>query len=66
MFELEAERLQQQTMYELAPSLPFATAESPTEAARVNVAAYAAAMGRAFPPAAVETILRAFADIRTV
>jgi len=63
--ELEAERLQQQTMYELVPSLPFVPAASPAEAARANVAAYAAAMGRAFPPAAVETMLRALADIGT-
>ncbi|HKA71470.1 MAG TPA: TIGR02444 family protein [Xanthobacteraceae bacterium] len=63
--ELEAERLQQQTMYELAPSLPFAPAASPAEAARANVAAYAAAMSRAFPPASVETILRALARIST-
>jgi len=63
--ELEAERLQQQTMYELAPSLPFAPAASPAEAAGANVAAYAAAMSRIFPPAPVETILRALARIST-
>src|SRR5262249_18275707 len=38
--ELEAERLQQQTMYELAPSLPFAPAAPPAEAAPPNVAAH--------------------------
>ena len=59
--ELEAERLQQQTMYELAQSLQFAPASSPVEAARANVAAYGAIMPRAFPPAAVVTILGAFA-----
>jgi len=63
--ELEAERLQQQTMYELVPSLQFAPAASPGEAARTNVAAYGAALGRDFPPAAVETMLRALADIGT-
>jgi uncharacterized protein (TIGR02444 family) len=59
--ELEAERLQQQTMYGLAQSLQFETAASPVDAAQANVAAYGATMPRAFPPAAVETILGAFA-----
>ena len=59
--ELEAERLQQQVMYELAPSLPFGDAPSTVAAARANVAAYAAIRPIAFPQAAVETILAAFA-----
>ena len=61
--ELEAERLQQQTMYELAPSLKFELATSPLDAARGNVEAYQAANPRDFPPAAVETILAAFAKL---
>ena len=63
--ELEAERLQQHTMYALVPSLPFGSAASPAEAARANVAAYAAAMSRVFPPDAVETLFRALADVGT-
>jgi uncharacterized protein (TIGR02444 family) len=63
--ELEAERLQQHTMYALVPSLRFASAASPAEAARANVAAYAAAMSRVFPPSAVDTILRALARTST-
>lgn len=63
--ELEAERLQQHTMYALVPSLRFTAAASPGEAARANVAAYAGALARTFPPAAVETILGAFADMGT-
>ena len=59
--ELEAERLQQQTMYELAESLRFVPASSPLEAARANVAAYGTVCAQDFPPAAVETILTAFA-----
>lgn len=58
--ELEAERLQQQTLYDLAPSLPFETARSASEAARASVEAYAAIGSKAFPPAAVATILAAF------
>lgn len=61
--ELDAERLQQHTMYRLAPSLPFAEAASALDAARTNVAAYRAAHSRSFPPAAVETILKAFATL---
>jgi uncharacterized protein (TIGR02444 family) len=58
--ELEAERLQQQTLYDLAPSLPFETARSASDAARASVEAYAAIGSKAFPPAAVVTILTAF------
>jgi uncharacterized protein (TIGR02444 family) len=61
--ELEAERLQQQTMYELAPSLPFEPAGSPLDAARRNVAAYGSLGSGALPPAAVDTILQAFAKL---
>src|SRR5689334_5311273 len=57
--ELEAERLQQQTMYELAPALPYEPAASVPAAARASIAAYAAISPRPFPPAAVETILAA-------
>jgi len=61
--ELEAERLQQQTMYRLAPSLPFSDAASSVDAARANVAAYQATHRRTFPPAAVDTILKAFTTL---
>ena len=57
--ELEAERLQQQTMYELAPALQYEPGASVLAAARASVAAYAAISSRPFPPAAVETILGA-------
>jgi uncharacterized protein (TIGR02444 family) len=58
--ELEAERLQQQTLHDFAPSLPFETARSASDAARASVEAYAAIASKAFPPAAVATILTAF------
>jgi uncharacterized protein (TIGR02444 family) len=58
--ELEAERLQQQTMYDLASSLAFASAASPLDAARANVAAYQAICLNPFPPAALDTIMAAF------
>jgi uncharacterized protein (TIGR02444 family) len=61
--ELEAERLQQQTMYELASSLACEPATSPVEAAGANVAAYQAICPRPFPPAALNTILAAFAKL---
>jgi len=61
--ELEAERLQQQTMYALVPSLPFEPAPSALAAADVNVGAYAATSAKAFPAAAVATILAAFARV---
>jgi uncharacterized protein (TIGR02444 family) len=59
--ELEAERLQQEAMYELAPTMPLGqTAPSPAEAARTNIDAYAAMLGKPFSPAAVEALLAAF------
>jgi uncharacterized protein (TIGR02444 family) len=57
--ELEAERLQQGALYDLAPSLRFEAVSSAADAARASVAAYAAGF-KAFSPAAVATILSAF------
>src|SRR5207244_4570716 len=58
--ELEAERLQQEAMYELAATSPLGRAvTSGAEAARLNVAAYASMRAIAFPSAAVDTILSA-------
>jgi hypothetical protein len=57
--ELEAERLQQQTMYELASSMAFGSASAPAEAARASVAAYRAMCPRVFPQPALDTILSA-------
>jgi uncharacterized protein (TIGR02444 family) len=58
--ELEAERLQQETMYGLAQSFG-APASSPADAALVSVASYQAICPKPFPPAAVERLLAAFA-----
>src|SRR4030095_10810868 len=60
--ELEAERLQQEAMHELAcPALLGVEASSLEDAARANVAAYAAMCGGAFPQPAIETLLAALA-----
>jgi uncharacterized protein (TIGR02444 family) len=65
--ELEAERLQQEALYDLAQSGRFgqqtsspAQATSPTQAARASVDAYQALLGR-FPPAPLEVVFSAFA-----
>jgi uncharacterized protein (TIGR02444 family) len=59
--ELEAERLQQEAMYDLARhSLLGHEASSTQEAARANVANYAAMMGKDFPADATQTLLGAF------
>jgi hypothetical protein len=56
--ELEAERLQQEAMYELAHASPIGEAAASTDdAARANVANYAAMMRTNFPSAATETLL---------
>jgi uncharacterized protein (TIGR02444 family) len=61
--ELEAERLQQEAMHGLAcPSLLGREASSLEEAARANVAAYAAMYGAAFPQPAIETLLAALTN----
>ncbi len=58
--ELEAERLQQEAMYELArASLWGRDAPSLEDAARANVASYAALRGPPWPEAATETLLAA-------
>jgi uncharacterized protein (TIGR02444 family) len=62
--ELEAERLQQEAMYELARASPWGReASSLEEAARANVTAYAAMRGAAFPKPAVETLLAALTGL---
>jgi uncharacterized protein (TIGR02444 family) len=62
--ELEAERLQQEAMHELAgPSLLGREASSLEDAARANVAAYAAMRGAAFPQPTIETLLAALAGL---
>ena len=58
--ELEAERLQQEAMHELArPSLLGVEVSSREDAARANVATYAAMSGAAFPQPVIETLLAA-------
>ena len=58
--ELEAERLQQEAMYELAGAMPWGQgASSLADAARGNIAAYEAMGGKTFPKPAIETLLAA-------
>jgi uncharacterized protein (TIGR02444 family) len=62
--ELEAERLQQEAMHELAvPLLLGNDAVSLEAAARANIAAYAALCGGPFPSSASETLLAALASL---
>ena len=58
--ELEAERLQQEAMYELVRVSPLGRkASSLQDAARGNVAAYEATCRAEFPKSAIETLLAA-------
>jgi uncharacterized protein (TIGR02444 family) len=62
--ELEAERLQQEAMYQLARAAPLGTeAASPEAAARANIAAYETMCSPAFPKPVVETLLMAFTSL---
>jgi uncharacterized protein (TIGR02444 family) len=59
--ELEAERLQQEALYDLARSGRYGQpVGSPAEAARTSVSAYQGVIGP-FPPAPLDTVLSAFA-----
>jgi uncharacterized protein (TIGR02444 family) len=60
--ELEAERLQQEAMQALAASLRSEPAETVEAAARANLAAYQATLGRTFTKAAAETMIAALHD----
>jgi uncharacterized protein (TIGR02444 family) len=63
--ELEAERLQQEAMYDLARSGRLGTSAATAEqAARTSVAAYQALLPP-FPPQPIETVLAAFAKFET-
>jgi len=60
--ELEAERLQQEAMQALAASLRSEPVETVEAAARANLAAYQATLGRTFTKAAAETMIAALHD----
>jgi uncharacterized protein (TIGR02444 family) len=63
--ELEAERLQQEATYELAPTMPAGeTAASAAEAARANVTAYATMLAKPFSPPAVDALLAALVNMQ--
>src|SRR5215210_6396925 len=62
--ELEAERLQQESLFALAQSSPPGQpALSPEEAARDSVVAYQTMKGVTFPPAALGTVFSAFEEL---
>lgn len=62
--ELEAERLQQEAMYELARPAPLgAAAASPEVAARANIAAYQTLRGATFAKPATDAVLAAFTSM---
>jgi hypothetical protein len=62
--ELEAERLQQEAMYQLANESALGReASSPEQAARANIAAYEALCRGTFPKPAIETLLTALAAL---
>jgi uncharacterized protein (TIGR02444 family) len=61
--ELEAERLQQEALYEMAPLLKLEQASSPAEAAGASIAAYETLGPKRFPRRAVDVLLTAFAQV---
>jgi uncharacterized protein (TIGR02444 family) len=64
--ELEAERLQQEALYDMAQSGRFGQpAASPIEAARISVSAYQGVIGP-FPPGPLDAVLSAFAAFEDI
>ncbi len=61
--ELEAERLQQEALFEISRGGPLGKPASPQEAVRENVAAYELVLGNAFPKQAVDALVVAFDGI---
>jgi uncharacterized protein (TIGR02444 family) len=62
--ELDAERLQQEALYDFTKSGPLGSEAAPSAAARANVAAYEQVMGTRFPQAAVDVLMGAFDGIK--
>jgi uncharacterized protein (TIGR02444 family) len=63
--ELEAERLQQEAMFDLEPHMPPGEeVSSSADAARANIAGYATMLEVHFPQSAVDTILTAFTALK--
>jgi uncharacterized protein (TIGR02444 family) len=62
--ELEAERLQQEALYRRSLSSPLGRETETMAAARANIAAYEQILAVAFPKAAVDCLLAAFAAIK--
>ena len=58
--ELDAERLQQEALYDFTRSGPLGAPAPPADAARANVEAYAQAMGKSFPKQAVGVLIAGF------
>jgi uncharacterized protein (TIGR02444 family) len=58
--ELDAERLQQEALYEFTRSGPLGTEALPRDAARANVGACERAMGKSFPKTAVDVLVGGF------
>jgi uncharacterized protein (TIGR02444 family) len=58
--ELEAERLQQQALYDFTKSGPLGTSAPSRDAARANAAAYARVLGLTLPKAATDRLFAAF------
>jgi uncharacterized protein (TIGR02444 family) len=58
--ELEAEKLQQEALYAFTQSGPLGKPAEPLAAARGNVAAYEAAIGKTFPNSAVDVLIGGF------
>jgi uncharacterized protein (TIGR02444 family) len=62
--ELEAERLQQETLFAALPLADLGQPATPREAAPANVSTYERVLGARFEPTAVQTLLDAFHSLK--
>lgn len=58
--ELDAERLQQEALYEFTKAGPIGKAAPQRDAARANVGAYETAMGKTFPKQVIDALVGGF------
>jgi len=62
--ELEAERLQQEALYDRSCSAPLGSETAAEDAARANLASYEGVLGARFPTAAVDHLVSTFEAIK--
>lgn len=61
--ELDAERLQQEALYDFTAKGPLGASAQPQDAAMANIVAYEGVIGRKFPKAAIDILVNGFKSL---